>query len=126
MNNNNIIYFELNNWNKGWDYPDCEPFISWLQDDGNQKFQDDEWCKSNELCVAFEFVDMSQNYKITATRNWVKENCPALLDKNNAEFVCNLDTTEYSAGALEYYKYFRCGSAPFLKWCETNFGYHQY
>lgn len=28
----NIIYFEMNNWFAGRDYPDCEPFLTWMRD----------------------------------------------------------------------------------------------
>ena len=74
-----IIYFELNNWFCGRDYPNDEPFISWLSDDCHQKFRDNDWVTKNELCVVFQILDMSQNYLITAKKSWVEENCPKLL-----------------------------------------------
>lgn len=74
-----IIYFELNNWFSGEHYPNDEPFLSWLQDDLNIKFLDEEWVKKNCLCVVFCYVDMSQNFCITATQEWVENNCPKLL-----------------------------------------------
>ena len=74
-----IVYFELNNWFVGEDYPDAEPFLSWLRDDTNQTFRNEEWVKENKLCVVFTPIDMSQNYCITATKDWVLENCPDLL-----------------------------------------------
>ena len=40
-----IVYFELNNWFSGRDYPNAEPFLSWMEDDLNQKFRDEEWIK---------------------------------------------------------------------------------
>ena len=76
-----IVYFELNNWSCGHDYPDAEPFVSWMWDDLNIKFNDEQWVKDNKLCVVFDFVDMSCNFCITTTKEWVKENCPELLTK---------------------------------------------
>lgn len=76
---NDIVYFELNNWFAGENYPDAEPFLSWLRDDTNQTFRNDEWVKENKLCVVFTPIDMSQNYCITATKDWVLKNCPDLL-----------------------------------------------
>lgn len=75
----NIIYFELNNWFSERDFPDDEPFISWFENDLKISFDDEDWVKENKLCVVFDFVDMSSNYCITATKQWVEENCPKLL-----------------------------------------------
>lgn len=74
-----IVYFELNNWFSGRDYPDDEPFISWMYDDLKIAFDNKEWVKSNKLCVVSDIVDMSSNYCITATKEWVEQNCPKLL-----------------------------------------------
>ena len=74
-----IVYFELNNWFAGRDYPDAEPFLSWMGDDLSQTFRDEKWVKENKLCVVFTPIDVSQNYCITATKDWVLENCPDLL-----------------------------------------------
>lgn len=123
---NNIVYFEINNWFAGRDYPDKEPFISWLGDDINQQFWDDNWCKKNKLCVTYELIDMSQNFKVTATYDWVKENCPCILEKEYARFVYNLNESDYDDEDTEFYEDFRYGSGPFLKWCEHNFGCHEY
>jgi len=46
-----IVYFELNNWFCGRDYPEDEPFIRWLENDCNQQFMDKDWVKENKLCV---------------------------------------------------------------------------
>ena len=61
MKNTEVVYFELNNWFAGRDYPDEEPFISWMNVDVHTtKFEDnEEWVKENRLCVAWDFVDMS-------------------------------------------------------------------
>ena len=79
--NNEIVYFELNNWFPERDYPNAEPFLSWMRDDLKQKFRDDEWVKENRLCVVAGFLDMSQNFLITAPKSWVEANCPELLTK---------------------------------------------
>lgn len=76
-----IIYFELNNWIPGEDYPNEEPFLSWLSDDVNQKLKDESWVQDNQLCVVFNYADMSQNYCVTAKKSWVLDNCPSLLTK---------------------------------------------
>ena len=77
----NIVHFELNNWFAGRDYPDAEPFLSWMRDDLNVKFRDDDWAKENNLSIVACFVDMSQNFCVTASHKWVMENCPELLTK---------------------------------------------
>jgi len=76
---NNIIYFELNNWSPGKDYPAEEPFITWMGNDLRLKFNNENWVKENKLCVVAGLVDMSINFCITATKDWVEENCPKLL-----------------------------------------------
>ena len=81
-----IVYFELNNWFCGRDYPEDEPFIRWLENDCNQQFMDKDWVKENKLCVYWQILDMSINYLITAKKSWVLENCPRLLTKHK-EFL---------------------------------------
>lgn len=75
------VYFELNNWFPGKHYPAAEPFISWMSNDLNIRFNDEKWVKENKLCVVRATVDMSSNYCITATLEWVEKNCPELLTK---------------------------------------------
>lgn len=110
--NTEIVYFELNNWFAGRDYPDDEPFLSWLGNDLSIIFNNEKWVIDNELCVVTRFVDMSRNFCITAKKEWVEKNCPKLL-------------TEYKK-FLRYpdedgYVYGRFGS-EFLEWSEENFG----
>ena len=81
MGKQDIVYFELNNWFSGRDYPDAEPFLSWMQDDSKIIFANDEWAKANKLVVSETLIDMSLNYCITAPREWVEKNCPELLTK---------------------------------------------
>lgn len=71
-----IVYFEINNWFAGRDYPDDEIFRKWIND---YQFRDDEWCKENKLCVMCGAVDMSMNYCVAAPKSWVEEHCPKLL-----------------------------------------------
>lgn len=74
-----VVYFELNNWYAGRDYPNAEPFLSWMVHDLGIQFRDEQWVKENKLCVVASCVDMSQNFCITATREWVEKTCPDLL-----------------------------------------------
>ena len=110
-----IVYFELNNWFSGRDYPNAEPFLSWMRDDLNQKFRDEEWIKENKLVVVESLVDMSMNFCITATKEWVEENCHELLStyKNFVRKPEDDEDVPYS----------RFGS-PFLEYKEENIGYH--
>lgn len=73
-----IVYFEFNNWTPGKDYPDEEPFKSWIFYP-RVKFHDEEWLRKNKLCVLEHIVDMSVNFCVTTTKDWVEKNCPKLL-----------------------------------------------
>ena len=110
-----IVYFELNNWFSGRDYPNAEPFLSWMKDDLNQKFRDKEWIKENKLIVVESLVDMSMNFCITATKEWVEENCHELLSTYK-NFVRKPEDDEDVP-----YGRFGC---PFLEYKEENIGYH--
>ena len=114
MKNTEVVYFELNNWFAGRDYPDEEPFISWMNVDVHTtKFEDnEEWVKENRLCVAWDFVDMSTNVCVTATRKWVEENCPNLLTKY-AKF---LRTPNKDGDVIGQFGH------PFLEYKEENIG----
>ena len=76
--NSDIIYFELNDWEPDEYYPNEEPFKTWME---TLPFPliDDKWAKENKLCIAYELIDQSMNYCITASKKWVEENCPRLL-----------------------------------------------
>lgn len=76
-----VIYFELNNWSAGEHYPWAEPFITWLGDDGNLYFSNEEWVSKQDITVTECFIDMSVNYCIGAPKEWVENNCPELLTK---------------------------------------------
>lgn len=107
-----IVYFELNNWFSGSDYPAAEPFLTWMKDNLNIPFDNKEWVKENKLCVVQSFVDMSSNYCITAPRDWVEANCPELLTKYT-EFLREPDEDGYVYGRFGY---------EFLEYEEENIG----
>lgn len=107
-----IIYFELNNWFCGRDYPNAEPFVSWMGNDYALRFLDDTWCKENRLCVAQSNIDMSTNFCIAATKSWVEKNCPELLTKFS-EFLRTPD---------EYGDVYGKFGSTFLEYNESNFG----
>ena len=76
--NEELIYFELNNWCSGENYPDAEPFLTWMSGYVSV-FRNAEWVKGQGLAVVFYPIDISQSYLITAPKSWVEENCPELL-----------------------------------------------
>ena len=112
-----IIYFELNNWCPGDDYPAAEPYDSWVQMRKEKSyyinFRDRDWIEKNRIIVVESFVDMSQNFCVTAPKEWVMENCPDLLTKYT-KFLRKPD--EY--GEVE--GRFGC---PFKEYEEENIGY---
>ncbi len=107
-----LIYFELNNWFAGRDFPAEEPFLTWLEDDLNIYFNNESWVKENKLCVARSRIDMSVNFCITATKEWVEHNCPKLLTEHR-EFLRYEDEDGYVEG--------RFGN-EFLEYSEENIG----
>lgn len=107
-----IVYFELNNWASGIDYPNAQPFLGWMNDDLNICFRSDEWAKENKICVVINLVDMSQNFCVTATKKWVEKNCPELLTKYSM-FLRQPDKYGDVVG--------RFGTL-FLEYEESNFG----
>ena len=76
MNKNDIIYIGINNWFYERDFPPIKQLEEWVD---AYKFNDDEWCKEQKLCVVSGVVDMSVSWLITATRDWVEQNLPELL-----------------------------------------------
>ena len=85
-----IIYFSVNNWFCGRDYPDTENFKKWLSDDLNQTFRDEKWAKENKLCIYYGLVDMSWNYTVAAPKSWVEKNCPELLSDEEYTYTTRI------------------------------------
>lgn len=113
-----VVYFELNNWFAGKDYPNDEPFLSWMRNDLNIKFRNEKWVIENELCVVASIVDMSSNFCITAKKEWVEKNCPKLLT-DYKEFLRYPEKYEDEDEDGEVYGRF---GNHFLEWSEENFG----
>lgn len=104
-----IVYFEINNWTPGIEYPNEEPFVSWIK---NDSLNNEEWVKENKLCIVREVIDMSINYCITAKREWVVETCPRLLSKHK-DFIRHKDKHGVVSGRF---------GTDFLKYKEENIG----
>lgn len=83
---NEIIYFELNNWMTGTDYPAEEPFFSWMGQLKNIPFENRNWVKENKLCVVCSVIDMSLNYCITATKEWVEKKLSKIVNRISTIF----------------------------------------
>ena len=125
-----IMYIEINNWSPGETYP-IDMLLTEAMADKNCYFQkffsNDEWCKKNKICVHYEMVDMSLNFRITAPRSWVEKYCPTLLKDDR--FIMHPDVEnedmypseeDYKAGKSIW------GDAPFLEYKEENFGAFPY
>ena len=147
-----VVYFSVNNWMSGENYPPLKCFHKWLGDDLNQNFRSDEWCKENKLCVYYGMVDMSTNYTISAPREWVEKNCPELLTDDEYTYVTRRGTYKkksifskdvelvwediehkkkysdfvYSQEDVDEGECDRVGDMPFREYCEENFGSEYY
>ena len=146
MEKPDVIYFSVNNWFSGENYPPTENFRKWLGNDLNQSFRNDEWCKENKLCVYRGCVDMSQNYTVSAPREWVEKNCPELLTDEEYTYqmmvhrpkrkklfggyvyedVIEEHKKKYSDFVYEEDDYDKIGNMPFRYYCEENFGSEYY
>lgn len=139
MDNNQIVYFEVNNWFAGRDYPNREPFLSWITGYGGI-FNDEKWCKENQLCVVAGTLDMSHNWCVTATKEWVLKNCPYILSSETDKVTFKVMSSGTWEDEVEEYALNRFLRFPdedgdvygefdwmFLPWCEENFGitYHE-
>lgn len=93
-----IVYFELNNWFGGRDYPTCEPISTWVSEG---KFNNETWCAENKLCVRAGAIDMSQNWCIAAPIEWIEKNFPKILtDEEYTYYILS-----YFAGATKKVKH---------------------
>ena len=147
-----VIYFSINNWMCGEHYPPTENFKKWFRDDLNQSFANDVWCKENKLCVYYGTVDMSTNYTVSASREWVEKNCPELLTDDEYTYITKIAKYQYKEGSeypelvwedIEHKKKYSdfvytpeiegdtpdndyIGNMPFREYCEENFGCEYY
>ena len=94
-----IVYFELNHWSPGDDYPDCEPYLTWMDEDVFQ-FRNKEWLEKNKIVVVETLVDMSCNYCITATKEWVEKNCNEILTTNTKFYDIRIKTEKYTGNLV--------------------------
>ena len=115
MNQNEIVYFELNNWMPNNCYPDVEPFKTWVSYE-HFNFDNKEWIKENKLVVVRTVVDMSANWCITATKEWVLNNCPELLTKYTKFLGCSDNNEKLPYG--------RISGCSFYEYTEENIGWH--
>lgn len=103
MEKQDVIYFSVNNWFCGRDYPDTPNFRKWLGNDFKQSFRSDEWCKENKLCVYEGVIDMSHNYTVSAPREWVEKNCPELLTDEEYTYITEVGKPKKTLfGKYEY------------------------
>ena len=134
-----IIYFSVNNWFCGVHYPPTENFKKWLRDDCNLAFTNDEWCKSNKLCVNYGIIDMSVNFTVSAPKSWVEKNCPELLSDKSYDYnIAHIENgKEVIDSKRNTYSDFVCTpekdkpfvdkfGQPFLEYKEDNLGSHYY
>ena len=145
-----IIYFSVNNWFSGENYPPTENFKKWLGNDLKQTFLSDTWAKENKLCIYNTLIDMSCNYTVSAPREWVEKNCPELLTDEEYIYYTILQKPkknlfgkyEYVEERIEHKKkysdfvykpdegktvpYGDKYGVPFREYCEENFGSKYY
>ena len=130
-----IVYFELNNWFAGRDYPNAEPFLTWMSDDLKLRFSNEDFVKENQLCVVQSWVDMSTNYCISAPKSWVLQNCPDLLTDKTYSYVITSSSkdgtkkTEYTEPFSKFLRTSEDGEppvgmfgCPFNEWSPENIG----
>lgn len=119
---NDIVNFELDNWVAGKDYPDAEPFKTWMSDYVLQ-FSNKEWDEQNELCVVAGLIDMSICFHVSAKKEWVEKNCPELLTKYRNFIKTPEDELDDSE---EFPENERRWQIPFIKWNINNIGLYSW
>ena len=130
-----IVYFELNNWFAGRDYPDAEPFNTWCGDDMNLYFNNEDFVKENKLCVVQQIIDISVNWCITAPKSFVEKHCPKLLSDETYKtsfVIWGKDGKKEYEEECSYKQFLRFPDedgvvegrfgAEFLPWSEENIG----
>lgn len=112
MNNEDIVYFSVNNWSCDL-YPQGETFHNWMKDDLNLQLSNEQWAIENELCIVEEAIDMSSNFCVAAKREWVEKHCPEVL---GTKFEYKGENGEQPEEGMF--------GTPFPEYCEENFGVH--
>lgn len=113
-----IIYFELNNWFGGSDFPPYEPYETWIK---HNKFCDDEWCKENKLVVKCGIIDMSTNWCIAALKSWVEANCSSLLsDEVFGYIIYQHGWDEETGKAIDKEIHYTNSFSQFLRYKDEN------
>lgn len=122
MNKEEIIYFEVDHWAAGEDYPNEEPFLTWMDDYNLDKYLRNEvFIKEHKLCVKTFPIDMSINFMVTAPKSFVEKMCPTLLtNPDNAKFICHIEQNEDTPES----RYIR--KEYFLPYTKENIGKLQY
>lgn len=131
-----IVYFELNNWFAGRDYPPDGKLSTWVE---TGQFNNDAWCRENKICVRSGCIDMSENWCITAPKEWVMAWCPELVEGGEYTYIICVyqngkNWEEEHRGDYSDFLRYRdeygdvCGRFgwPFLDYEEENFGVSWY
>ena len=119
LSKTDIICFELNSWTRYGDYPNAEPFISWMGYGIDFAFKNEKFAKKNKVCVVCHRVEMSMNFCVTAKKSWVEKNCPELLTKY-MQFL--RWPGQYSKNGWPVYGVF---DTEFLPYCDENIGVYE-
>lgn len=123
-----VVYFEVNNWFCGRDYPDDDPFHVWMKDDNIYNhtapgLTNLQYVKENHIVVLACRLDMSMNFCVSAPLLWVQENCPCLLLEKNAKFIRYPGTDGQVYGKYEH-RFLPCDQNHWgIWWLPDNYGY---
>lgn len=109
-----VVYFQCNDWSPS--PKEAERFIhQYLEGDFSEHTpmktdaEVDEWIENDCLCINCDIYDMSIQYWITTTKEWLEQNFPELLS-----FVSEEPKDYLFKGDKKY----------FLKYSEENIGVH--
>ena len=78
-----LIKFWVNDWAPENDFPDEEPFSTWMQEevfcDAVLDGTADKYCKANKICAVYDLIDQSVEFSVVAPREWVETVCPCII-----------------------------------------------
>ena len=78
--NKQLVYFTVDNWSPGVDYPRCDNFENLYREDLDAfAFIDNEYCKENKLAVYCTTLDMSIAFTVVAPIGWCVKNSPEII-----------------------------------------------